>query len=256
MTSALLALFTLQTASPAAPVDQTWKFQMAAKGRASSPVGTIDNFSLTGELSFAIVKKLPDNLDLVRLKLKLKRNQNKLLEAFTTGFDKVKEGDRDNSTYQDGEFAYVTELYTFDRTKATVVDYNSTTDSSSAQILESMALALAMVQQCFNGPELRHEYPLAKDGPRNYFITYRENLNANTDESQGEAAYKFNLKLKDHTGTYPNFFTGAVRLNRKTGYVRYITTTSYPIDQPSVNDNSGESTARAWSIRLDEKERD
>jgi hypothetical protein len=236
MISSFIAAVLLQTPASDTIADQTLKITFGATGTLGSPLGDIVDPVFWGDLKITNGKEISKERSIVQVQLKLKCNQTQLVEALTNGFEEKKETDKLGvGLFRIKDFAYITNDIVLDKKEAKLEPVTNG-DFSAGEVLNPLSLSLAIFQRSLMNPELRKEFLLMKDGPREYYATFMPNLNANTDTSKGEAAYKFNLKLKEQNGEFPQFFTGAIRLNTKTRLLTYLNATSEFKNTPSAAD--------------------
>ena len=239
--------------------DQTWKLGFAIVGKLASTPGSQNPFEfknpeLAGDLVLTHEKPLDTDNELVRLLLKMKRSQNELTAALT-GDLPAKSGSEvpEGGLYMDKDFAYFTAQFMMDRKKATAIPYSPKQNVGGDAVLAPLGTGLAIMQRAMMGPELRKESYLANDDSRKFYVTFSPNLNATIDPTKGEAAYKFSLKMVDLGKEYPNFFTGAIRLNTKSKIVQYLRATSKSSDGPTSPQDASFSQVQSVVIGLEAK---
>ncbi len=252
-----LVAFAVQ--SPTLFADQSWKLSFAIVGKFGSTPGSrnpyeIKNPSLTGDLALTNNKAVDKDHDVVHLQLKLKMDQNDLITSLTQGFPTK---DSPESTamgmYSDKNFAYVEAKFLLDRTKATSAPYSTDSAYGSTSVLGPIGIGLAVMERGMMAPELKKEFFLSEDGPRKFYVTFKPNLNATTDSKKGEAAFAFQIKMNDQGKDYPNFFTGALRLNIKTKKVQYFRATSKVSDGPAGPEDAVFSQAETLVVNIESK---
>jgi len=257
MITTAVAMVLAQT-STVTLADQDLTLKLSTVGTFGTPLGIIENPFLNGDLSIKKTKDGNSKNELYRIKLSLKREQSDLISAITGALPAQKENPNlPTAAFQDKEWAYLIHSYRISPTDYKLSSIQNTQDEYllSPQVLDPLSLAVEIAQLSLTKPQLRKEFFLMEDGPRRFSVTFKPNLNANTDNAPNDVAYKFDLKLKDPEGEYPSFFSGAIRLNTKTRKVQYITATSDTEHQPKAPEDSfGGSEAKGYSIRLDAKE--
>ncbi len=257
MISAFIFAHHLIQSKPRVIADQTLKLKITMLGEIGTPVGNAKDPVINGKLEIKNVTDPKAKQDIYRLALKLKRDDMRIITVLTEGLPEKKEQpEMKADAFRDGKYACFINTFGIARDDATLAekqtpDVSDLGNFQSAATLLPFSLALAITQKSLVGPDLKKEYFLAQDGPRKYYVTFRPNLNANTDSSKGEAAYKFNLKLVDANGIAPNFFDGAIRLNVLSGKVQYITATSVPENWVQNGDGSLLSSLTNVAIRFD-----
>lgn len=232
--------------------DQNWTFKLSTVGKFGTPLGVIEDPLINGEIAVMKSKETAGKRDIYRLKFSLKREQTPLISALTGGFpDQKDQDDIASAVYKDKERAYFVESYIFSPTDFKISAIHANEYSPSREVLNPISIAFAIAQRSMNAPELRKEYFVSEDGPRKFFVTFKPNLNANTEQVPGDVAFKFDLKLKDEDQEYPAFFTGAIRLNTKTRLVQYITASSDPAHQPKGPEDADLGDQKSYAIRID-----
>lgn len=256
MISTFLATVLFQTSASDTIADQTLKITFGATGTLGSPLGEIVDPVFIGDFKITNGKELSKERSIVQVQLKLKRSQTKVVEALTNGFEEKKEADKLGvGLFRVKDFAYITNDIVLDRKEAKLEPVTNG-DFSAGEVLNPLSLSLAIFQRSLLNPQLRKEFFLMKDGPREYYATFMPNLNANTDSAKGEVAYKFNLKLKEDNGEFPQFFTGAIRLNTKTGLLTYLNASSEFKNTPSAanTDETAFHEIQNIAIKIEAKE--
>lgn len=211
------------------------------------------NPTLIGDLSLKNEKPDKDS-DNLNLSLKFKVSQNDLIQGLA-GIIPEKKGDEipTGGMYQEKGFAYFNSKFSFNREKETVAPPDDDSREGPAAILGPLGIGMALVRRAMTGPELRKEFLLLDDGDKKFYVKFAPNLNATTDPAKGESAYKFNLIFIDGEKIYPNFFTGAVRMNTKTRLVKYLRASSKVEDGPTNTDDAMFGKGEAFTISLEEK---
>ncbi len=246
-----------QLASPVA--DQTWKLSFALVGDFASTPGSRNpyeykNPSLAGDLSVTYIKSPDPDNHVAKLLFKFKKAQNALVEALTGGFPEKSGNDEpQGGMYSEKEYGFMTSQFRIDRTKACCVASPDQDKFGGSAVLAPLGTALAVIHRAMMKPELRKEFFLNDDDGKKFYVTYLPNLNATTNESKGEAAYKFNINMVDQGKSYPFFFTGAIRLNIKTKIVQYLRATSKTIDGPTGPEDAAFSKAQGFTLDLEAK---
>lgn len=257
MISSFLATVLFQTPATDTIADQTLKITFGATGTLGSPLGEIVDPVFIGDFKITNGKELSKERSVVQVQLKLKRTQTKLVEALTNGFEEKKEADKLGvGLFRVKDFAYITNDIVLDKKEAKLDPMTNSGDFSAGEVLNPLSLSLAIFQRSLLNPQLRKEFFLMKDGPREYYATFMPNLNANTDASKGEVAYKFNLKLKEENGEFPQFFMGAIRLNAKTRLLTYLNASSEYKNTPSAGntDETAFHDIQNIAIKIEAKE--
>lgn len=252
----IIAHHLVQT-KPRVIADQSLKLKITMLGEIGTPVGNTKDAVINGKLDIKNISDPKSKQDIYRLSLKVKRDDLKIVTVLTEGLpEKKDQPEMKADAFREGKYACFVNTFGIAREDATLTekqtpDVSDLGNFQSAATLLPFSLALAITQKSLVGPDLKKEYFLAQDGPRKYYVTFRPNLNANTDSSKGEAAYKFNLKLVDGNGTAPNLFDGAIRLNVFSGKVQYITATSAPENWKTDSGESFFSSLTNIAIRFD-----
>ena len=249
-------LCAIQLVSPVA--DQSWKLSFTMVGDFGSTPGsqnpfTFKNPSLTGDLTLSYVKSTDNENHIAKLLFKFKKAQNSLIEGLSGGFpEKTGAEEPRGGMYSEKEYAFMTSNIQIDRTKATFSPLAAQDNYGGGTVLAPLGIGLAVMHRATMKPELRKDFFLNDDDGKKFYVTYLPNLNATTNESKGEVAYKFNIKMIDQGKSYPNFFTGAIRLNTKTKIVQYLRATSKVSDGPTGED-SAFSKGEAFTLSLEAK---
>ena len=235
----------LQVASPLK--DQSWKFDVGITGDIDfpNPVGKIVNPLVTGEISFTNEKTSKPGFDPFSLSIKAKRNQSDLVEMFAKGITDCPTGPKN-----DKDYVYITHQYWIKQSDLSVDGERSSGYDQSSQILNPFAIGVAIMRRAFEAPELKKEYFLMADGGRKFYGAFNVNLNATTDPTKGEIAFRFNIILKEGEKTYPKFFTGAVRANSKSHKIEYIKASSNPADGPLEPGENSFPSVKSFAFNL------
>lgn len=241
-------------ATPASPLtlaDQNWKLSLNVNGVFKTPVGDLKDPSLTGSIELRRLKDVKKE-SLYRIHLALPKKQNPLTEFIqTTMKDEMVTKETPVAIFKDDQNVNFINSYFFDPQTLNVKSMEINTYSPPEEVLGPIAMAFALGQRAINNPELKKEYLLRDDSPRKFYVTFRPNLNANTESVPGDVAFKFDLKLDEPNGKYPQFFTGAIRLNTKTGLIQYINANSVPENQPAPPEDADLGTNKSYAIRIE-----
>jgi hypothetical protein len=227
--------------------NQKWKFDAGMVGEIPSPptLGPIKDPIIYGEFSL-INETTPDKtVDAYQLSLKIKRDQSPLVKALTGGINQSKIGPKN-----DKDYVYISEVYAVNKSNLSIDHAVGSDSSQSEEILNPLAIGIALSRRSMSAPVLKTEYLLMKQGPRFFYAIFSSNPSANIDERKGEAAYRFDIVLKERNQIYPKFFQGAVRVNTKTQRVMYIRATSSPSDGPQVDGVSLYESVKSFAINL------
>lgn len=244
---------------PIVPADQVWDLKLSTAGVIGTPAGQAKDFSLRGDLSLAQVKATKPQSDNFRLQLKMKRSQNKLLSFFTESFPEEKnDAQRETGAFQEKGFVYFVNTFTVRRDENRVESkpdpsVNDMGDFQSTAMLGPLSLTIGMVQRALNSPKMLEEYYIAKEGPRKFYVTFRQDLNAAIDTAKGDEAFKFTLKLVNGKEIIPKLFDGSLRVNRFTRKVLYVSAGSNAANWAPETRESILGGVESVSIRMDLK---
>ena len=236
----------LQVASPLA--SQKWKIDFGFVGEIHSPVDQLNvkDPVVYGEFSVQNIKTESTKAEDYLLTLKFKKTQSPLVEALSAG---IADSPLASKGEKDKDFAFVIDSYRLNLADLAITHHDAPAKGAtvltedgrpyepsyqSQQILNPLAIGVAIMRRAMTAPELKKEYFLMDDGSRRYFAVYTFNPNATLNEAIGEAAYRVNVVMKEAEKKYPKFFQGAIRVNTKSKTVEYLRATSSPADGPQV----------------------
>ncbi|HLO98927.1 MAG TPA: hypothetical protein VK171_10065 [Fimbriimonas sp.] len=241
------------------PVDQNWSIKLSTGGYIDTPAGKAQDFALVGDVSLAKVDSKSTNAVNFRLQLKLKRSQNNLLSFFTESFpDEKNSATRTSGAFKvDGYAIFINTCSV--RTDENRVEekptpsVNDVGDYQSSAMLTPLNLTVGVVQRALNSPDLLTEYYIGKDGPREFFVNFKRDLNTAIDPSSGDAAFKFVLKMKNGNEVIPKLMEGSLKVNSQSRKAIYISAGSNSIDWAPESRESILGGIESISIRMDLK---